>query len=274
MATYAIGDVQGCFNSFQNLLDRIDFNPEIDRLWFVGDLVNRGPDSLKMLRWVKMNQSVVVTVLGNHDLHAIAVYEGFVKPHRFDTLGEMLSAPDREELFNWLRQQPLAYAEDNYLLVHAGVLPQWDASRILALTAEVEAALRGEHYRDFLAVMYGNEPAAWNDELQGMDRLRVITNALTRIRLCNSAGVMELKFKGEAKDIPKLYQPWFEVDARQSQDSFIIFGHWSALGVMLRENLAALDSGCLWGGMLTALRLTDRQLFQVPCAPADSVPLR
>lgn len=274
MSTYAIGDVQGCFTSFLNLLQRISFNPQQDRLWLVGDLINRGPDSLSMLRWVKEHQNSIVSVLGNHDLHAIAVHEGFVIKHRFDTLDELLAAPDRQALFDWLRKQKLAHAEDNYLLVHAGVLPQWDAAKTLALANEVEAALRTPNYREFLANMYGNQPDTWHDDLQGMDRLRVITNALTRLRICTAIGQMEFKFKGEVQDIPRGYMPWFEVKNRKSQDSHLIFGHWSALGLMLRDNLVALDTGCLWGNTLTALRLADRQVFAVPRAPEDAIALQ
>jgi bis(5'-nucleosyl)-tetraphosphatase (symmetrical) len=274
MSTYAIGDVQGCFTTFLNLLDHLKFNPQQDRLWLVGDLINRGADSLKMLRWAQTHQHAIITVLGNHDLHAIAVHEGLVAQHRSDTLDELLAAPDRQELFDWLRHQRLGYAEDTYLLVHAGVLPQWDAAQTLALAGEVEAALRAPNYRDFLAVMYGNLPDSWSDNLQGMDRLRVITNALTRLRICSADGRMEFKFKGEMQDIPTGYTPWFEVKNRRSQDSHIIFGHWSALGLVLRDNLAALDTGCLWGKTLTALRLADRQVFAVPRAPADAETLK
>ncbi len=274
MNTYAIGDVQGCFTSFLNLLDRVAFNPQQDRLWLVGDLINRGPDSLKMLRWVKAHQNSIITVLGNHDLHAIAVYEGFVAKHRFDTLDELLVAPDRQELFDWLRNQKLAHAQEYNLMVHAGVLPQWDAAQTLALASEVETALRASNYREFLANMYGDLPNAWHDDLQGMDRLRVITNALTRLRICTPQGQMQFKFKGEVQDIPRGYMPWFEVENRRSQDSHIIFGHWSALGLVLRDNLTALDTGCLWGNTLTALRLADRQVFAVPRAPEDAIALQ
>ncbi|MFM9914034.1 MAG: symmetrical bis(5'-nucleosyl)-tetraphosphatase [Methylophilaceae bacterium] len=278
MSTYAIGDVQGCFTSFLNLLDHIAFNPQQDRLWLVGDLINRGPDSLNMLRWVKAHQDSVVTVLGNHDLHAIAVHEGFVAKHRFDTLDELLAAPDCDALFDWLRNQRLAYAQDHYLMIHAGVLPQWDAAQTLALAGEVEATLRSPNYRNFLAAMYGNQPDIWRDNLQGMDRLRVITNALTRLRICTPQGKMEFKFKGEVQDIPAGYTPWFEVENRRSQDSHIIFGHWSALGLVLRDNLAALDTGCLWGNTLTALHLdrqqADHQALQVPRAPEDAITLQ
>lgn len=271
MATFAIGDLQGCYTSFQNLLQAIGFNPLNDRLWLVGDLINRGPDSLKVLRWMMANEQAVTTVLGNHDLHALAVFEGFVPAARKDTLNELLNAPDREAVFAWLRQQPLAYAEDNYLLIHAGVLPQWTAAQAVALSAEVQAVLAGEDYRRFLEKMYGNRPTLWHDTLRGMSRLRMITNAFTRIRVCAPDGTMNFEFKGELANVPANLMPWFDVPDRQTQKNTLIFGHWSALGLLLRDDLIALDTGCLWGGKLTALRLEDRQLFQVPRAKADSV---
>lgn len=271
MATFAIGDLQGCYTSFHNLLNQISFTPSRDRLWLVGDLINRGPDSLKLLRWLMAHESSITTVLGNHDLHALAVHEGFIPAHRKDTLTELLQAPDRAALFDWLRQQRLAHAEDDYLLVHAGVLPQWDAKQTLALAAEVETQLRGNNYRDFFRRMYGNRPTTWRDDLRGMSRLRIITNALTRLRVCTTDGKMNFEFKGELPDVPTALMPWFDIPARKSRNSTVIFGHWSALGLMLRDNLIALDTGCLWGGKLTALRLEDRQVFQVPRATEDSV---
>lgn len=271
MATFAIGDLQGCHTSFQNLLQHIGFSPARDRILLVGDLVNRGPDSLKMLRWLMVNESIVTPVLGNHDLHALAVHEGFVPPARKDTLDELLQAPDRNILFDWLRRQRLAYAEDHYLLVHAGVLPQWDARQTMALASEVETQLRSNNYRDFLAHMYGNRPAIWSDDLHGMSRLRIITNALTRLRVCSPEGKLNFEFKGELPDVPASLVPWFDIPKRKSRNSTVIFGHWSALGLMLRDNLIALDTGCLWGGKLTALRMEDRQVFQVPRAKEDSV---
>ena len=270
MATYAIGDIQGCYSSFQHLLGHIDFNPARDRLWLVGDLINRGSGSLEVLRWVYQYQSSIVTVLGNHDLHALAVAEGFVDSHDSDNLQALLDAPDRDQLFSWLRHQSMIYAEHGYLMVHAGLLPQWNARQALALGAEVEAALRSPDYRDFLAQMYGNLPNHWDEQLQGIDRLRLITNALTRLRVCTLEGGIDFKFKGKLPDVPAGYMPWFDVPERQSADTVIICGHWSALGLQLRENLFAIDTGCLWGGALTALRLEDRQVFQVPCSPQDS----
>jgi bis(5'-nucleosyl)-tetraphosphatase (symmetrical) len=270
MATYAIGDLQGCFYSFGSLLSKIDFIPGRDRLWLVGDLVNRGPHSLQVMRWLHQHMDSVTTVLGNHDLHALAVYEGFVEPHRNDTLVELFTAPDRDVLMDWLRLQPLAHAEGGHLMVHAGLLPQWDAAKARMLAGEVETALRGPDYRHFLAQMYGNLPDTWDDALVGMGRLRLITNALTRMRVCTPEGRMEFKFKGETKDIPNGYLPWFEIKTRASRKDSLIVGHWSALGLIVRKRFVALDSGCLWGGKLSAFRLEDRKVFQVPRAPEDA----
>ena len=270
MATYAIGDIQGCYHSFQQLLERIDFNFSRDRLWLVGDIINRGSGSLQTLRWMYQHQAVVTMVLGNHDLHALAVAEGFVSPHRHDTLQPILTAPDRVELLHWLRHQPMIHAADGYLMVHAGLLPQWDVEQALALGAEVESALRDEGYRDFLANMYGNQPAYWDEDLRGMDRLRLITNAMTRLRACTIDGHMDFRFKGELGDMPAGLMPWFELPDRRSRDTDILFGHWSAMGLQRRPHLFALDSGCLWGGQLTAMRLQDRQIFQVDCDPKDA----
>lgn len=270
MTTYAIGDLQGCFHSFQQLLKKIQFNPQSDKLWLVGDIINRGAGSLDVLRWVFQHQDAVVAVLGNHDLHTLVVAEGFVAPHRSDTLQELLDAPDRDELLHWLRHQSMIHYEHDYLMVHAGLLPQWTATEAVQLGQEVERALRAADYRHFLAHMYGNQPASWHPDLNGLDRLRLITNAMTRLRICTPEGEMEFKFKGRLKDIPAGYLPWFELPQRKSADETILFGHWSALGLQQRPRLFALDTGCLWGGQLTALRLDDRQVFQVPCHAADS----
>lgn len=271
MATYAIGDIQGCYNSLQHLLQHINFDPAHDRLWLVGDLINRGPDSVAVLRWAMRNDAALRVVLGNHDLHALAVAEGYVEAHRNDTLGPLLQAEDSAALLGWLRRQRMAYAEDGYLMVHAGVLPQWSAAQVLELASEVEAVLRGDGYRDFLAHMYGNHPNHWQDNLRGMSRLRVITNALTRLRVCTPDGGMDFRFKGELPDVPHGMLPWFELPGRRSADHTLVFGHWSALGLLLRDNLVALDTGCLWGGSLSAMRLEDRRVFQVPCADSDAV---
>lgn len=265
MAVYAVGDIQGCYAELQQLLEQIRFDPAEDRLWLVGDLVNRGPDSLQVLRLVKSLGSSAITVLGNHDLHLLAVSEGTAELHRTDTLDEVLNAPDREELLTWLRQQRLLHAEGDYVLVHAGLLPQWSVKQASGFAREVENALRGDDYASFLARMYGNAPHTWDDDLDGYKRLRVITNVFTRIRVCTPQGEMEFRFKGEVEKIPEGYVPWFEVPGRKSRKATVIFGHWSALGLRLASNVIALDTGCLWGGPMTAIRLEDRQLFQVSC---------
>jgi bis(5'-nucleosyl)-tetraphosphatase (symmetrical) len=269
MAIYAIGDIQGCYYSFKDLLKQVDFDPAHDRLWLVGDLLNRGSGSLEVLRWLYEHRMSVVIVLGNHDLHAIAVAEGMVPAHNSDTLEPIFNAPDCDELLHWLRHQSMIHAEHGYLMVHAGLLPQWSATKALSLGAEVETALRAGNYRDFLAHMYGNLPDQWDENLQGMDRLRLITNALTRLRTCTSEGRMDFAFSGAMSNIPAGYMPWFDVPDRKSVETPIIFGHWSALGLLQRDNLFALDTGCLWGGKLTALRLHDRSIFQVPCSNRD-----
>jgi bis(5'-nucleosyl)-tetraphosphatase (symmetrical) len=270
MATYAIGDIQGCYYSFQQLLQKIGFQPQMDNLWLVGDVINRGSGSLEMLRWIYRHRHRVVMVLGNHDLHALAVAEGYVPTHASDTLQALLDAPDAGELFGWLRQQPLVYRTDTYLMVHAGLLPQWSADDAVRLATEVQQALRGNGYHDFLSQMYGNQPVRWDESLAGVDRLRLITNAMTRLRTCTPQGEMNFKFSGELMDVPAGYIPWFDVPGRRSADTAIICGHWSALGLVQRSDLYALDTGCLWGGRLTAMRLEDKVIFQVPCAAEDS----
>lgn len=265
MAIYAVGDVQGCHAELVQLLDRIGFDPSADRLWLVGDLVNRGPGSLEVLRLVKSLGDSAITVLGNHDLHLLAVSEGVAKLNRNDTLDEILGAPDRDELLLWLRNQRLLHAQDGYVLVHAGLLPQWSVARAGSLAREVETALRGDDYATFLGRMYGNAPNNWDDDLAGYKRLRVIVNAFTRMRICTENGEMEFNFKGELENIPPDYMPWFDVPNRASRVATAIVGHWSALGLLIRENIVALDTGCLWGGPMTAIRLEDRKLFQVSC---------
>ena len=265
MATYAIGDIQGCGEEFQRLLESINFDPASDRLWLVGDLVNRGPTSLQVLRLIKSLGEAAITVLGNHDLHLLAVSEGLAELHRTDTLDEVLDAPDRDELLAWLRQQRLLHAEGGHVLVHAGLLPQWNVEQAAGLAREVESALRGPDYATFLARMYGNTPHGWDNELSGYKRLRVIVNAFTRMRICTAQGEMEFRFKGEVENIPAGYLPWYEVPGRKSCDDTVIFGHWSALGLKMESNIIALDTGCLWGGPMSAIRLEDRKLFQVAC---------
>ncbi|MFZ2854880.1 MAG: symmetrical bis(5'-nucleosyl)-tetraphosphatase [Rhodocyclaceae bacterium] len=270
MATYAIGDIQGCFASLQALLARCAFDPAHDRLWLVGDLVNRGPRSLETLRFVRGLGAAAITVLGNHDLSLLLLAEGFGKRGKSDTLEGILSAPDRVELLDWLRRQPLCHVENGFCMVHAGLLPQWTIARARLLAAEVEQALAAPNYRDFMANLWGSEPAGWSDDLRGWPRLRVIVNAMTRMRFCSPRGVMEFKTKGEVADAPAGCLPWFQVPGRRSADAVLVTGHWSALGLRIEPKLLALDSGCLWGRQLTAVRLEDRAVFQVDCSPGES----
>jgi bis(5'-nucleosyl)-tetraphosphatase (symmetrical) len=269
LATYAIGDVQGCFDSLSRLLERCAFDPATDRLWFVGDLVNRGPHSLATLRFVRDLGPAAITVLGNHDLSLLMAAEGFGKRGKGDTFEDVLTAPDRDVLLDWVRAQPLCHVENGYCLVHAGLLPQWTTLEARALAAEVEAVLAGEHWREFMGKMWGSEPAAWSDDLEGWPRLRVIVNAMTRMRFCSPEGVMDFSVKGEVEKASPGYLPWFEVPGRRSADATLVTGHWSALGLKILPNLLALDSGCVWGNQLTTIRLEDRAIFQVPCAGAE-----
>jgi len=268
MSTYAIGDVQGCFVALCGLLQEIGFNAGRDRLWFVGDLVNRGPDSLATLRFVKDLGRAAVCVLGNHDLHLLAVAGGHSKLRKDDTLNGVLEAPDRDELLEWLRRRPLMHVDGEYALVHAGLLPGWSVTRAIDLAHEVERALCAPDFDRLLARMYSNEPDHWNEKLTGYARLRVIINAMTRMRVCTNDGAMDLRYKGDAADLPADTLPWFAVPGRASQSSCIIFGHWSALGLVLEPNVIGLDTGCLWGRKLSALRLEDRELFQFSCRDA------
>ncbi len=265
MSTWAIGDLQGCYAPLRELLEEIGFNAERDRLWFVGDLVNRDPRSLQVLRFVQGLGDRAVTVLGNHDLHLLAVANGIRKPHRSDTLDAILQAPDRDELLDWLRCQPLAQFKNGHLIVHAGVLPQWSAQETLDLAREVETVLRGPDWVSFLHEMYGNTPAKWDNALQGVDRLRCIVNALTRLRYCRADGSMELLLAESNAGPQHDLLPWFDMPRRLTEDVTVVFGHWSTLGLTMRPNLIGLDTGCVWGGKLTAVRLEDRAVFQVSC---------
>lgn len=268
MATYAIGDLQGCHEPLLRLLDYLDFAPEKDRLWFVGDLVNRGPASLEVLRFVKSLGDSAVTVLGNHDLHLVMQAAGYGKANAEDTLAPILAAPDRDALLAWLRGLPLFHREGGWAMVHAGLLPAWDVAQAAALSAEVSAALTAADYRDFLAHMWGSEPDAWAEELEGWDRLRVVVNAMTRMRFVRPDGRMEFRApgaKGPPERGPAGCLPWFDAPGRRSAGHRIVCGHWSALGFRQRADLLALDSGCLWGGSLTAVRLDDGRVFQMPC---------
>jgi bis(5'-nucleosyl)-tetraphosphatase (symmetrical) len=259
MAIYAIGDVQGCYDALNRLLERIKFDPADDRLWFTGDLVNRGPQSLETLRFVRRLDGAAVCVLGNHDLHLLAVATGKQAAKPGDSIDSVLAAPDCDELVEWLRRQPLAHHDPDlgYALVHAGVAPQWTLADTLALAAEVEAQLSAPDWTAFMAEMYGSKPARWDDALTGTDRLRAIVNFLTRLRFCTADGTMDFTHKGPPGTQPAGYLPWFAVPERKTADDHIVFGHWSALGAVSGHNVYALDSGCVWGGGLTALRLDE-----------------
>lgn len=265
MATYAIGDIQGCFAELQSLLASIEFDQTRDRLWFVGDLVNRGPQSLETLRYVKSLGTQATVVLGNHDLHLIMRSAGFGREARDDTIAPILEAEDSADIIDWLRAQPLFHVEGDYAMVHAGLLPQWSVQQAQELAVEASAALRADNYVEFLANMWGSKPAAWDDSHQGWDRLRVVINAMTRMRFCSTAGEMEFASKGRPDEPPEGYMPWFDVPARASQTHTIVCGHWSALGLRKQTGLLAIDTGCLWGGELTAVRLEDRAVYQLQC---------
>ncbi|RJF97796.1 symmetrical bis(5'-nucleosyl)-tetraphosphatase [Noviherbaspirillum saxi] len=265
MPTYVIGDLQGCRTKLTELLERIHAHCADPRLIFVGDLVNRGPNSLETLREVRELGDTTNVVLGNHDLHLLAVANGIRPQHRTDTLDEILDAPDRDELLDWLRHRPLAILENDHLMVHAGVLPQWTAQQTIALSQEVEQMLQGPDWLDFLRQMYGNQPARWEDRLEGMDRLRCIVNALTRLRFCSADGTMDLATsKGVEIELPG-YMRWFDVPGRNTEDTTVVFGHWSTLGLIMRPDIISLDTGCLWGGKLSAVCLDDRSVIQVDC---------
>ena len=270
MSIYAIGDLQGCHAELERLLDRLDFDPASDRLWFAGDLVNRGPESLAVLRRVRALGDSAIVVLGNHDLHLLAVAAGNAKHSKKSTLGAILRAPDRDELLDWLRHRPLLHhdPELGLTLVHAGLAPQWDLAEARACARELETVLRSDDYPEFMHAMYGNEPARWSPDIRGIERLRFITNVLTRLRFCTPDGTLALKEKGEIGSQSPGLLPWFQVPGRRTRADRIVFGHWSALGYWSGENVWAIDSGCLWGGALTALRLDCEPLepIQIECS--------
>jgi bis(5'-nucleosyl)-tetraphosphatase (symmetrical) len=266
MSIYAVGDIQGCYNELEQMLKLIHFDKQKDQLWLVGDLVNRGTGSLQVLRMIKAMGDAAITVLGNHDLHLLAVAAGVAELHHSDTLHEILAAPDREELLTWLRHQRMLHVQGDHVLLHAGLFPAWSVQQAQALAREVEQNLRAEDYAIFLKKMYGNTPQDWSDSLTGYERLRGITNALTRMRICSPQGAMEFKFKGELPDMPEGFLPWYDVPQRKSADKTVVFGHWSALGLVVKPNVIALDTGCLWGGELSAIRLEDRKVFQIKCS--------
>ena len=272
MAKYLIGDVQGCDGALGQLLQKIGFSPSRDTLFLLGDLVNRGPSSLAVLRRLQALGNAAQCLLGNHDLHLLAVAAGLRPAGPGDTLNELLAAPDKAALLDWLRHRPLGLwdASENLLMVHAGVLPQWNAIDTIAACAQLEGVLRQKHYEKWLKTMYGNSPAQWSDDLAGDARLRVIVNALTRLRFCTAEGVMEFKTKEGASSAPPGTMPWFDVPGRKTFDITVAFGHWSTLGLLNRPDLIALDTGCVWGGCLSAMRFDGgrRELFQVHCEAA------
>lgn len=261
MATYAIGDIQGCYDDLMALLDKIGFDSGNDKLWFAGDLVNRGPKSLEVLRFVKSLKDQAVTVLGNHDLHLLALSQGNRSHYKHGTLDEILKAPDRDELIHWLRHRPLMHHNEKrgYSLIHAGLPPQWDIKTALACAGELEKTLRGPGFHDFCQKMYGNHPDQWQNNLKGIERLRFITNAFTRLRYCTKDGRLSLRDKGSPGSQSKGALPWFEISNRATRRNRILFGHWSTLGYHQADNVWCLDSGCLWGGQLTALRVRKSQ---------------
>jgi bis(5'-nucleosyl)-tetraphosphatase (symmetrical) len=264
MPTYAIGDIQGCLDELHLLLDKINFDVRRDRLWFTGDLINRGPKSADTVRFVRSLGDAALTVLGNHDLFLFAIASGHGKFHRGDTMQEILEAPDREDLLAWLRSQPLAHHEDGYLLVHAGVLPQWDAATAAALGREVSDAVRSDP--ELYAHMRGNQPDAWDDGLVGYERLRVLINAFTRMRFITPLkDGAHMEFATKTDTAPKGYLAWYEEPRRATRDTHVIYGHWASRGLVREKNVSGLDTGCVWGRELTALRLEDQKLFHVDC---------
>jgi len=269
MPTYAIGDVQGCFQELEDLLDKINFDNKKDRLWFTGDLVNRGPDSLSTLRLAKSLDAI--SVVGNHEFHLLAIAAGKYPHGKKDTLKDVLAADDRDELLRWVRHLPLLYhdRESDLVMIHAGLPPQWDLHESAERAGEVEATIRSDASNDFFAHMYGNQPDQWNEGLTGWDRLRFITNALTRMRFCNNDGKMNFSDKGPPGTQSKSYKPWFKVKSRKSRNEKIIFGHWASLyhgniNAFELDNIYPLDTGCVWGRTLTAMRLEDYKYFEVP----------
>lgn len=263
---WVVGDLQGCAPSLRALLARAEFATPECEIWFAGDLVNRGPDSLGTLRQVIGLGTRATSILGNHDLHLLAIAAGFRKPGKSDTFHDILDAPDASELIDWLRHRPLLHRSHGHVMVHAGILPAWTLDEAQALAGEVEAALRGPRWREALEGIYGNEPLRWDEGLTGDVRLRVIVNVLTRMRMCAPDGSMDFKHKG-APDHASTLRPWFDLPPVTPRNETIVFGHWSTLGLMIRPDAICLDTGCVWGRALTALRLHDHHIVQQACAP-------
>ena len=264
---YLIGDVQGCCGALDRLLAKIDFSPSRDRIYVLGDLVNRGPESLETLRRLRGFGDAAVCLLGNHDLNLLAVAQGVRRPHKTDTIAEILDAPDREAWLDWLRQRRMAVLDHGWLMVHAGVVPQWDAAQTLRLAGEVEALLRGDGLRDFLPQMYGDQPARWSEALAGTERLRFVINVLTRVRFVAADGTLDLVTMDGVAGAPPGFHPWFDAPGRRTEGTPIAFGHWATLGLISRPDLLALDTGCVWGRQLSAARIDGgrREIVQVEC---------
>lgn len=269
---WLVGDIQGCDDALARLLAEIGYSPSRDHLHALGDLVNRGPRSLAVLRRLRALEGSATCLLGNHDLHLLALAHGVRRAHRSDTLHEVLAAPDREAWLDWLRQRPLADQAQGWLLVHAGVPPQWDVAQTLALAREVEAVLRSADLAPFLGLMYGNEPARWSEALHGVERWRFVVNALTRMRFVAADGTLDFQVKEGADAAPPGLLPWFEAPGRRTLGTPVAFGHWSTLGLIDRPDLLALDTGCVWGGSLSAARVDGgrRELVQLRCAQAQA----
>jgi len=269
---WLVGDIQGCDEALARLLAEIGFSPSRDHLHALGDLVNRGPHSLAVLRRLRALEGSATCLLGNHDLHLLALAHGVRRAHRSDTLHEVLAAADRDAWLDWLRQRPLADQAQGWLLVHAGVPPQWDAAQTLALAREVEAVLRGADLAPFLGAMYGNAPARWSATLDGVERWRYVVNALTRMRFVAADGSLDFQVKEGADAAPPGLVPWFDVPGRRTLGTPVAFGHWSTLGLIARADLLALDTGCVWGGCLSAARVDGgrRELVQLRCPPAQA----
>ncbi|MCF8007044.1 MAG: symmetrical bis(5'-nucleosyl)-tetraphosphatase [Methylovulum sp.] len=266
MSIYAIGDIQGCFDELQLLLDKIQFNPQQDCIWFAGDLVNRGPKSLETLRFVKNLGTSAITVLGNHDMHLLAAASTPKTSTKKDSLTPILEAPDRDELIHWLRHQPLFYTNNDFCMIHAGLPPQWDFKTTQRMALLVENALQGPNYELLLQQMYGNKPNQWTPQLKGNAKLRFIINCFTRMRYCDASGRLDFNNTGPIGTQPEELMPWFTLPNRKSANMKIIFGHWSTLGYYEGSNCYAIDTGCLWGGQLTALKLsTPIQRISIDC---------
>ena len=263
MSIYAIGDVHGEYDLLHRLLEQIDFSTARDQLWFTGDMVNRGKRSLEVCRYIRSLGSAAVCVLGNHDIHLMMVAESIEPARPCDTFSDILNAPDGDEIIDWLRHRPFLHIQDNMVMVHAGLVPQWSVGEAKKLACEAERLFQSSHYRDCFLGLYGDSPDVWQENLTGMDRIRYIVNSLTRLRFCKADGTVDFTVKGPPAEAKDGFLPWFDIDSRKSKDHLLITGHWSALGLRMTPNHIGLDTGSCWGGKLTAIRLEDRKLFQI-----------